>query len=234
MKITSKLQAFSFHLVISFLFLLALYILIRIVWFPGPLIDIGGLRGIKIIIGVDLVIGPILTLVVFKYGKPGLKLDLTIIGALQLACLAYGLLVVNYERPVAQILADDGVHLLTYADTKQHEFDLERFDTKGPKLLMLDLPEDPASWEQVKITTEFLDGIPFLYRSDLYLDLLKVSPQDFQSRVDIIQAKLNGSNKYFDSLPSREGCEWLPIHSPHFKGYVCFSNINGAIELSAR
>ena len=42
----------------------------------------------QIIIGVDLIMGPVPTLIVFKADKKGLKFDLTLIGIFQGVCLA--------------------------------------------------------------------------------------------------------------------------------------------------
>ena len=60
----------------------------------------------RIIIGIDLILGPLLTLIVFKAEKPGLKFDLTAIGTLQAACLAAGLYIVYSERPLFFIYYD--------------------------------------------------------------------------------------------------------------------------------
>jgi hypothetical protein len=70
-------------------------------WYPPELFGMAkagillGLLG-----GVDLVIGPLLTLLVYKQGKKLLKFDLTVIVLLQVAALAYGLQTVWHSRPV--------------------------------------------------------------------------------------------------------------------------------------
>ncbi len=84
----SRWQAFGIHLVISTLLLLAMLAIILLLWYPGLLFSVdGGWMGLRIVIGVDLVLGPLLTLVVFKAGKPGLKFDLSCIAAFQLICM---------------------------------------------------------------------------------------------------------------------------------------------------
>ena len=83
----SRWRAFAIHFGISMLVFLLLLAIILVFWFPGILFNIdGGWTGLRIIIGVDLVLGPLLTLVVFKAGKPGLKFDLACIGLFQAAC----------------------------------------------------------------------------------------------------------------------------------------------------
>lgn len=84
----SRFKAFSIHFAISFAIFLILLYFILFQWYPQPLFSTdGGWRIIRIIVGVDLVLGPLLTLIVFKAGKPGLKFDLTIIAFLQITAL---------------------------------------------------------------------------------------------------------------------------------------------------
>ena len=91
----TRLSAFATHLGISFIIFLALAYLVVFHWYPGILFDAdGGWRGMQIIFAVDLVLGPMLTLAVFKPGKPGLKTDMTFIGLLQTVCLIAGTYVV--------------------------------------------------------------------------------------------------------------------------------------------
>jgi hypothetical protein len=50
----------------------------------------GGWEGLRIVIAVDLVLGPLLTLVVYKAGKSSLTFDLSCIAIFQIACLGGG------------------------------------------------------------------------------------------------------------------------------------------------
>ena len=72
----SRYRAALYHLSISLIVFFFLTYLVLVHWFPGFFYAIdGGWEGMRIIIGVDLILGPTLTLMVFKVGKPGLKLD---------------------------------------------------------------------------------------------------------------------------------------------------------------
>lgn len=102
----NRWQAFGIHLAISLLIFIALAALIYR-WYPGILFQYdGGLEGIQLIAGVDLVIGPLLTLVVFNRAKKSLKADLAIIALLQVVCLIGGMWTVYQTRPVAVVYAD--------------------------------------------------------------------------------------------------------------------------------
>ena len=104
----SRWYAGFYHLLIS-LFIFALLAGISLtLWYPGFFYSIdGGWEGMRIIIGVDLVLGPLLTTIVFKSGKPGLKFDLTAIGTMQATCLLAGVLIVYSERPLFFVFYDN-------------------------------------------------------------------------------------------------------------------------------
>jgi hypothetical protein len=84
----TRYHASFYHFLISFAIFILLSYLVLMVWYPEFFYSIdGGWEGMRIIIGVDLVLGPVLTLIVFRAGKPGLKMDLTLIGLFQGICL---------------------------------------------------------------------------------------------------------------------------------------------------
>ncbi len=103
----SRYRAFLYHFLISLLVFFVLAYLVLFQWYPDFFYTIdGGWEGMRIIIGVDLIMGPLLTLIVFQAGKPGLKFDLTVIGTFQAVCLAAGLYIVYSERPIFFIYYD--------------------------------------------------------------------------------------------------------------------------------
>ena len=71
-----------------------------------------------LIMAVDLVVGPLLTFVVFNRSKPRQELfrDLSIIGMLQLVALCYGLWTVFVARPVYLVHEVDRFRVVTAAD----------------------------------------------------------------------------------------------------------------------
>jgi len=142
----SRFQAFAIHFGISSLIFLVLAWVILTWWYPGIFFDIdGGWEGIRIIALVDLVLGPLLTLIVYKQGKPGLKLDLTLIGLFQAACLSAGIWVVHNERPLAMVMVEDYFYSMSaedYLSVGIKPPDLSRFSERGPKWVTVELPDD--------------------------------------------------------------------------------------------
>lgn len=96
-----RLKAFAYHLVISvFIALVSLYI-VFMVWHPAPLAKAVGVTHIFIMmLGIDAILGPLLTLIVAKKDKKSLKFDLSVIIVLQLAAFSYGIYNIAISRPV--------------------------------------------------------------------------------------------------------------------------------------
>jgi len=151
----TRLKAFASHLGISLVIFLAILSTLIFAWFPPPFFTSdGGWQGIRIIAGVDLVLGPLLTLVVFKPGKPGLKFDLTVIGIVQLSALAWGVWMLHHERPIAAVFADNYFTPVTYFDIKPYGMTRHKLHTYGdkpPYWIFSELPQDPDKLQKVRI-----------------------------------------------------------------------------------
>ena len=100
---TNKFKASGIHLALStIIFLVFLYILI-FHWYPLPYFHSdGGWQGVRIMLFVDVVLGPLLTFIVFNYKKPRNKIifDLSIIAVIQIGALIWGVNAVYNGRPV--------------------------------------------------------------------------------------------------------------------------------------
>lgn len=124
----SRYRASFYHFLISLVVFILLAYLVLFDWYPGFFYTIdGGWEGMRIIIGVDLILGPLLTLVVFRTGKPGLKMDLTMIGLFQSICLVAGVYFVYSERPLYFIYYEDHFY-------SARPYTFERFDLQAPKV----------------------------------------------------------------------------------------------------
>lgn len=139
--------AFGIHLGASLLVFLALLGLLVFVWYPGFLFDTdGGWQGMRIIIAVDVILGPLLTLVVYRPGKPGLWFDMTCILLLQAGCLAAGTWVVASERPIAVIHVDGAFYSMSrdaWRDYGEPTPALSEFrSSSSPPWIDVELPAD--------------------------------------------------------------------------------------------
>ena len=88
-------------------------------WFPGALRELaGGADLFWLIVGVDVVCGPLLTLVIFNPAKPRAELarDVALVAAIQLLALGYGVHTLSYARPVALVYEIDRFRVVSFAD----------------------------------------------------------------------------------------------------------------------
>jgi hypothetical protein len=118
----SRWKAAGIHLFLSAAIGGALLTFMLTVWFPWPLFEAaGGDKLIFILVGVDVTLGPLITLIIFKSGKKWLKLDLTIIALLQLSALAYGIHTMYLARPVYLVYTIDRFDMVTAKDLEPED-----------------------------------------------------------------------------------------------------------------
>lgn len=141
----SRFSAFGIHLGLSLIIFVGLAYLVIFQWYPGFFFETdGGWRGLRIIVFVDLVLGPLLTLVVYKHGKPGLRTDLTLIGFVQFTCLLAGTYIVYDERPIAIVYNDSRFSVMSADDYTNAGIpvpDLSDLPGTGPKWVMVEIPQ---------------------------------------------------------------------------------------------
>ena len=85
-------------------------------WYPSPWRQLLGVAGVfGLVVGADLVCGPLLTLVLASPKKSRRErwVDLSLVGAVQLIALAYGLWSVFSARPVALVFEVDRLTIVS-------------------------------------------------------------------------------------------------------------------------
>jgi len=123
-----KLKAFLIHLAISVILISIFLLVVSKIWFPGPLFQLEGVwQGLKILIPVDAILGPLLTLILFVPGKKGLKLDLSVVAGLQIAALIYGGSLIYQQRPVAFAFVIDRFEVILASNEYWNDLPQERF-----------------------------------------------------------------------------------------------------------
>jgi len=143
----SRFQAFAIHLLISSAVLGSFLVFVFLVWYPQPFFVVEGLVQIVwVLVGVDIVLGPALTLVVFKTGKPGLKRDLSIIAAIQIIGFIYGANTFYQERPYFAVFYDSDyfevIPASTMKDISKIDPDLNHSKFGGPIIVFVDSPTE--------------------------------------------------------------------------------------------
>jgi hypothetical protein len=97
----TRQRAFLIHLLISLAIGLVVGATFWYVIYPSPLfLALGGQEIFFALLAIDVVLGPLMTLLLFKPGKKGLLFDLAVIACVQLAALFYGVFTLYSGRPV--------------------------------------------------------------------------------------------------------------------------------------
>lgn len=150
---------------ISAILVSSIFAIVFLLWYPAPSFSIVGTSSIiQLLIGIDLVLGPLLTLIVFKQGKPGLKFDLAIIATVQLAALAFGSHRLYEEKPDYIVFAIDRLEFVSgkHIDKSQIRHD-ELMDRQADELMLAVAvpPEDPQEF-QAYLDSVMVEGKPDL------------------------------------------------------------------------
>ncbi len=99
--LASKAKAFLIHVALSAAVFAAVIWAVVAQWFPEPYFRIdGGLAMIALAAAVDLVIGPLITLLVYRPGRRDNALNFAIIAFLQAVALTWGVHVLHSQRPL--------------------------------------------------------------------------------------------------------------------------------------
>lgn len=138
----SRWKAAGIHLLLSILIVGSIGLGLLFVWYGPALFQLtGGMKQLTIMAICDVMIGPLLTLIVFKSGKKSLKFDLAVIALLQAAFLAYGVKVMWESRPIFLVGLHDRFELvfandLTDADLAQGtRLEYQTRSLTGPRLV---------------------------------------------------------------------------------------------------
>ena len=179
----ARLNAAGIHLGISLVLAAMAALLVFLVWYPYPYSKIsGGYSLFLLVVAVDVIMGPLLTLTIFNLAKPRkeLRRDLAVIAALQLLALAYGMWTVAMARPVHLVYEIDRFRVVHAIDVEQHLLrlappELQQLPLTGPTLLSV--REFTSSKESLDATMAALQGFSIGARPDLWQNYLLAKPQ---------------------------------------------------------
>ncbi|HEY5739108.1 MAG TPA: hypothetical protein VIW27_05250 [Gammaproteobacteria bacterium] len=196
----TKLKATAIHMSMSIAVFAFLAYQIYYNWYPQPYFEIdGGWQGIRLIAAVDLVLGPVITFLIFDLSKRmrAIIFDLVVILVIQFGALAYGVYVTYTQRPIAVVLIDEFVVpaiMEHYGGKLESTEQLSRYSDEKPPIIYADLPLDEAQLAEInriKIEEKVLENAQMqLYRpqSGLREALDRLQPV-FYDRLDFFGAR---------------------------------------------
>lgn len=172
----SRIRAGLIHLSVSALVALIAVGVVFLLWYPQPLQQAVGVTEIFfIVLGVDVVIGPLLTTVVYKQGKKSLRFDLATIAVLQLAAFTYGMWTVAEGRPAWLVFSADRFDLVQAYEVDQRKLaeakpEYRTVSWSGPRWVSAHRP-DSAEQRQTVLFEAMFAGVDVPHRPELYQPL---------------------------------------------------------------
>ncbi|MEO6688806.1 MAG: TfpX/TfpZ family type IV pilin accessory protein [Dokdonella sp.] len=147
----SRWKAAAIHLSISVLIGVLSAALIFGLWYPPPYSHAAGADHlVLVLLCVDAVLGPVLTLIVYRHGKKGMRFDLAVITLLQACAFSYGMSVVIKARPAFIVATVDRYVMVAASElaaddlAKGREQAFRSLSWTGPRLVYAQRPENKS------------------------------------------------------------------------------------------
>jgi hypothetical protein len=200
---TSRWRACAIHMVISIALAICVVSLLYFFWYPKPFFEAsGGQFLLMVLVGVDVILGPLITLIIFDAKKKYLRLDLTIIALIQLMALSYGTYTMYAARPVFVVFSGEqfnvvpanDIELKMLADVTRREF--KSLPLSGPKYVYND---PPASFKDPSSLLLSIDGLaPQFYVP--YAEKSAAAAMEGKPLTDLLKRKPNERAKIDEAL----------------------------------
>ena len=189
-KIRTRYAASGLHFFFSLgVFSLLVGILLWF-WYPNPYFSAsGGWQGLRLVAAVDLVLGPLITLVIFNPQKSRreLGIDIGVVVLIQMTALVWGIKAVYEQRPVAVVFLDTSFYTVPAAAITAQGIGLDVLDEFGaerPVFVFARRPESGAEQERFQQAVE-VDSIPPHEQVWLYQPLDEHFAQVRRSSLDV-------------------------------------------------
>lgn len=234
----NRIKYTAIHTIFS-LFLLGFALwLIFYIWYPKPLdVAIGVTSVYWILLGVDLILGPLLTFIVYKEHKTKLRFDICCILLLQISAYLFGLHTIMQARPVWKVFVVDDIELVSPIDIKKTKYyDLNENFTpslfKQSQWVAAVYSDNPKIRQEQK-EDEMFDGISLATRPETYQHLHKRSESVLRKLKPINQLiEFNEKDKVeYETNPYNNIYGWLPVKAPEVDMVALFDKNGHAIAI---
>jgi hypothetical protein len=210
---TDRFIASGIHFGISLVIALLAAVLVFGLWYPYPYREISGGRELFfIVVTVDVILGPLITLTVFSRAKPRRELvrDLAVVALLQLSALGYGLWTVFVARPVHLVFEYNYFRVVHAVDVPaellpQAPQDVTALPLTGPTLLSLRPFKDGK--EKMEATMAALNGLSLSARPDLWQPYASAKGEIWQTAKPVadLKARFASQAAAIDAAVARSG-----------------------------
>ena len=211
----SRWKASFIHLLISLLIVSTVAAYIIYFWYPLPLMHMSKAdKLLAMVAGIDLIIGPLLTLLVYKQGKKTLKMDLTVIAALQAIFLSMGLYTMYESRPVFLVASSKMFDLVFATDITPERLakapnSFKTLTIARPTLVGVKMPTEFV--EKMNIISSALAGNGDLQTMpQYYVDYQQMVPEILTNALPLIKSKTLSANALVILIKAAEDYGYKP------------------------
>ena len=216
----TRYSASLVHFLCSLTVFAILVSILRQVWYPAPYFSAaGGWQGLQLVAAVDLVLGPLLTLVIYTPGKSRreLGIDISAVVLLQVIALAFGIKAVYEQRPVAVVFLDTSFYTVPALAISSQGIpltELGRFGDSFPVYVYAERPESGPDFERFLQAVEKLQ-IPPHEQVPLYRPLGENFSSVIRSSLDVddIMASNVDMRGQFEALQVKSGMALTEMHA---------------------
>jgi hypothetical protein len=237
----AKLKAFGIHLSISTLVFVGIIAACMTLWYPPPYFWIdGGFQVTRIAALADIVLGPLLTLIVFRPGKRTMKRDLAVIGCVQVAFLAWGVSVLYREQPLLAAFVPYPTERFFpipqqyLADSKRPIEELIALSAERPALAAIRMPADRAAAREM--VRAQMRGLPSVFRrTELYEKLEGTHLEEMfkvargKDRIRMVWPEAVERTERFAAARGKvfEDFAFIPVHGRFHSALLAFERPGG-------
>jgi len=224
-----KFRAFCIHFLATAALGACAAALIFLVWFPHPFATmIGGTELFLLVVGCDMALGPLISLVIYNSRKSRreLVMDYTLVAIVQVAAMVYGVYIVAGTRPVYVAFNKDRIEIVTARDIDDSELAAARdpayraLPWDGPHFVYINVP--PA--DQQDALLQSVSGIEEHQRPKFFAPwesgleeiLERAKPVAELAKKSADVARLFAAQSAASGLPP-ERLRWLPVR--HRNGF---------------
>lgn len=233
-----RLRAFSYHLIISLLIASLSMLLVFGIWYESPLAKASGVGHIfAILVTIDVIIGPLMTLFIATEQKPKqlLKQDLIIIGFIQLSALFYGLYTIAIGRPAFIVFDTHRFQLVAVNELNDEpNMDYSKFPISllGAPIVAVKEPTNEEERSK-RLFNELQSGISPATQRHLYEDYDNKQQKRALSwtRSTTELKKFNSSKDLEVLVQYPEGTRFLPMLSPEVDMTVLINSKGEIIKI---
>ncbi|MGB6825708.1 TfpX/TfpZ family type IV pilin accessory protein [Psychrobacter sp.] len=203
---SARVKFFTKHLCVSILVALLVLTWIFTVWYPAPLAKATGVTHIVLLmIAIDVIVGPILSLIVYKANKKTLKFDLLVIILLQISALSYGIYSLAEGRPVWMAFNGNRFELIRNNELLDVSID-NRVDSEyyhpsllGPRYVAVKIAVNQLEREK-NMFEELQGGISLAQRPERYVAIAEANGRIIETAEGVSDLKNYNSEQAVDSI----------------------------------